>query len=321
MKRLYIAISLIIPMLFIMSCGKEGDQVPVAGREEQTSAAVKAQPSALAAPAGVSTLSGDGQITISWNKVEGATSYNVYFSNLPSVAPATATRAGGITATSYVHTALKNNSMYYYIVTAENASGEGLPSGETGARPKATPPAAPTGVAAVSGGDRITVKWEPVQGAASYTVYFSERPELAKAQGNKVAGITSASYEHTELNKGVMYYYVVTASSGAGESQPSAESGAMLQTLPPATPTGVAAAGGEGKITVRWNAVAGATSYNVYYATGTGTAKAKGKRVSGIKTTSYRHDDVKKKAMYYYVVTAVNDEGESSASGETGAMP
>jgi len=216
-------------MFFIASCGKEGDQFPAAGKEEQTSTAVRAQPSTLAAPGGVSTLSRDGQIIISWNRVEGATSYSVYFNNSPNVTAADGTKAGGITETSYAHTGLKNDTMYYYIVTAENDTGEGLPSGEMGAMPSASPPA---------------------------------------------------------------------------------------------VPTGVAASGGDGKITVRWTAVAGASSYNIYCATAPGNARAKkGKNISGIKTTSFQDADVKKTTMYYYVVTAVNDAGESPASGETGAMP
>lgn len=235
MKRSFITASFVLSTLFIASCGGgEGEQLPAAGKEEQTSAAVRAQLAtpavpALQAPGGVSTLSSDGQISINWNKVEGATSYNVYFSNSPNVTPANGTKAGGITETPYAHTGLKNNSMYYYIVTAVNASEESLPSGETGARPTASPPA---------------------------------------------------------------------------------------------VPTGVAASGGDGKITVRWTAVAGARSYNVYYATVPGNARAKnGKNVSGIKTTSYQAADVKKNTMYYYAVTAVNEAGESPASGETGAMP
>lgn len=182
-------------------------------------------------------------------------------------------------------------------------------------------PAAPVGVTAVSGGDSITIRWSTVQGATSYTVYYSEKPGLETVQGERIAGITSTSCDHTKVNKGTMYYYVVTASNGNGESLPSTESGAMLQNLPPATPAGVAASGGDGKITLRWNAVTGAKSYNLYYATATGVARAKGKKVFGINASSYQHTDVKKKTMYYYVVTAVNGEGESPASNESGAMP
>lgn len=187
--------------------------------------------------------------------------------------------------------------------------------------PAISTPAAPTGVAAIASEDKITVTWNPAQGVTSYTVYYSEKPGLETVQGERITGITSTSCEHAKANKGTMYYYVVTASNGNGESPPSTESGAMLQSLPPATPTGVAASGGDEKITLRWNAVTGAKFYNLYYATATGIARAKGKKVSGINTAFYQHTDVKNKTMYYYVVSAVNNEGESPASNETGAMP
>ncbi|HKZ46995.1 MAG TPA: fibronectin type III domain-containing protein [Thermodesulfobacteriota bacterium] len=191
----------------------------------------------------------------------------------------------------------------------------------TATSPAISTPEPPVGVTAVSGSDSITIRWNLVQGATSYTVYYSEKPGLAKVQGQSITGITATSCEHAKVNKGTMYYYVVTASNGNGESPPSTESGAMLQSLPPATPTGVAATAGDGKITLQWNAVTGAKSYHVYYATATGTARAKGKKVSGINASSYQHTNVKKKTMYYYVVTALNDDGESPASNETGAMP
>lgn len=227
MKRLLIATSLVLSTLFIVSCGKEGEHSPSAGKEDHTPATDNRL--SLQAPSGVSTLSRDGQITLNWNKVEGASSYNIYFSISPNVTTASGTKVGRISETSYAHTGLKNNSMYYYIVTAINDTEESLPSGEMGARPNAAPPA---------------------------------------------------------------------------------------------VPTGVGASGGDGKITVRWTAVPGAESYNIYSATVPGAARVKkGKNISGIKTTSYQDTNVKKKTMYYYVVTAVNDGGESPASGETGAMP
>lgn len=305
-------------LLFLASCGKEGEQQLT---DKEGSSGTSPAISTPAAPTGISTLSGDGQVTIQWSAVEGSTSYNVYFSNSPNGTTANGTKVGGITETSYTHTNLKNNVFYYYIVTAVNAAGESLPSGETGAMPKGSPPAVPVGVTAVSSGDSIAIRWNTVQGATSYTVYYTENPGLAIVQGKRIPGITATSYKHAKVNKGTMYYYVVTASSGNGESPPSTESGAMLQSLPPATPTGVAASGGDEKITLRWNAVTGAKFYNLYYATATGIARAKGKKVSGINTASYQHTDVKNKTMYYYVVTAVNNEGESPASNETGAMP
>ena len=118
-----------------------------------------------------------------------------------------------------------------------------------------------------------------------------------------------------------MYYYVVTASNEIGESPPSFESGAMVQAVALQAPGNVAASGGDGRITVKWSSVPGASSYTLYYATTPGTARANGKKIDGIASATYQLTDVKKRTMYYCAVTAVNNAGESPASNESGAMP
>ena len=182
-------------------------------------------------------------------------------------------------------------------------------------------PAAPSGVAAISGNDRITVKWTPTQGALSYAIYCSDKPGKARTYGEKIARISGSSFEHIGVKQMKMYYYVVTASNEIGESPPSAESGAMVQTVALQAPSSVAATGGDGRITVKWNKIPGASSYNIYYATNPGIARAKGTKIEGVKSGPYQLADVKKKTMYFISMTAVNASGESPASNETGAMP
>ena len=182
-------------------------------------------------------------------------------------------------------------------------------------------PTTPMDVSAVSGDGRITVKWQPSQEATSYTIYYANIAGAAQKQREKISGITATSYDHIGVLEKTMYYYVVTASNAGGESSPSTESGAMVQTIALQAPVNVAASGGDGKITVKWKEEPGATSYNIYYATRPGIARPKGKKIEGIKSFSYQITDVKKKTMYFFTVTAVNTSGESPSSNESGAMP
>ncbi len=86
------------------------------------------------APTGVTATPGNAQITIAWNAVSGATSYNLYFSTSPGVTTAS-TKVAGVTS-PYVHTGRTNGTRYYYRVSAVNAAGEGPLSSEVSAIPQ-----------------------------------------------------------------------------------------------------------------------------------------------------------------------------------------
>src|SRR5262249_57764285 len=82
--------------------------------------------------------------------------------------------------------------------------------------------------------------------------------------------VTTNSFTDTGLTNSTTYYYQVSAVNGSGQSAKSAEVSATPQ-APPAAPTGLTASPGDAKVTLTWNTVTGATSYNVYRGTATGS--------------------------------------------------
>ena len=93
--------------------------------------------SAPSAPTGVSASAGDGQITISWSSVSGATSYNIYWSTTSGVTKTTGTKLAGATS-PYTHTGRTNGTTYYYVVTAVNSYGESSESSQVSGTPQST---------------------------------------------------------------------------------------------------------------------------------------------------------------------------------------
>ncbi len=86
-----------------------------------------------AAPATLSAIIGDRQVSLGWKASRGATGYTVY-----SLDPATSTssiKSGVTTATVYTVTGLINGNTYHFAVTAVNAGGESGYSNEIGAVP------------------------------------------------------------------------------------------------------------------------------------------------------------------------------------------
>lgn len=120
-------INLVLAIFFsfaIAACGGGGES------------ATTTQPDIPAIPTGVSATAGDGQVTISWSAVSGATSYNIYWSTTTGVTKANGTKITGATS-PYTHTGRTNGTAYYYVVTAVNVSGESAESTQKTATPSA----------------------------------------------------------------------------------------------------------------------------------------------------------------------------------------
>jgi len=90
--------------------------------------------SAPSAPTGVTATAGNGQVSISWSSVSGATSYNIYWSTSSGVTKTTGTKITGVTS-PYTHTGLTNGTTYYYVGTQVNSYGESSESNQVSGTP------------------------------------------------------------------------------------------------------------------------------------------------------------------------------------------
>ena len=87
----------------------------------------------LPAPTALTATPGNAQVILSWTAPPGTiTGYNVKRS-LTTGGPYSLVT--NVTAASYTDTSVSNRTQYYYVVSAVNASGEGLNSAEAGAMP------------------------------------------------------------------------------------------------------------------------------------------------------------------------------------------
>ena len=175
-------------------------------------------------PTGLTAKAGNGQVTLDWPAVNGAESYNIYFSNTPGAGTA-GTQILAVRAPS-VHAGLTNGTPYYYVVTAYNSSLglESVVSAESGTTPvfPASNPAAPASLAVNFNGGTApyTVTWPTVAGM-SYNLYWSPRAIYPdhNAADNVVRSVTTpGSYVHSGVQNGATYCYIVTAVNAAGES-------------------------------------------------------------------------------------------------------
>lgn len=166
-------------------------------------------------------------------------------------------------------------------------------------------PIAPMGLTAEVVEGTVTLTWEAFADAETFTVY----------QGETVVAenIEESTYEITGLAAGE-YCYTVKAVNVKGESTASntacvtIEGDEPVVEAPAAPENLVATVTGATTITLTWDAVEGATSYNVYGADAV--------IVEGLTETTYVVEDLAAETAYCFTVTAVGEGGESEESNE-----
>ena len=202
------------------------------GPASAASLAVTPGASIPAAPTNVVAVGSNNSATVSWTaaNANGSPIISYTVSSVP---------AGGscsVVATTCVITGLTNGTAYTFTVTATNSLGVGPASLASAAvTPKATIPAAPTGVSTLSMNGKITVHWTAsVTNGATVTGYLVT---VSLGTTTKTCQTAALSCSVIGLPNGKTYSVSVVALSAAGNS-PAATVSAKLVGHPSAVRLG-----------------------------------------------------------------------------------
>ena len=295
----------------------------------------------LAAPSGVSgTWTSTGskwQARISWNAVSGAIRYEVQY-RTPKTGNAWKTDADYSSGTSYISTGLGDYNSYDYRIRAVNANGTSDWTEYTLVKTVSTPdpvpvittpttstPAAPTNVSGIwtSTGPKwqARISWNAVSGATRYEVQY-RTPKTGNAWKTDADYSSGTSYISTGLGDYNSYDYRVRAVNANGASEWTEYTLIKTVSTPdpapaattPATPTNVSGTwtsrGPNWQARISWDAVSGATYYEVQYRTPT-TGNAWRTDTDYSSGTSYISTGLGNYNSYDYRVRAVNANGAS----------
>lgn len=173
---------------------------------------------------------------------------------------------------------------------------------------------APTNLHATAGDAIVNLSWDGVIDATSYNIKRAVTPGgVYEVIANNVIG---NNYSDSNVVNGTTYYYVVTATDASGESANSNEASA---TPVISTPLNLTVVAGDTQVSLSWDIVTGATGYSVRrskFAGGPYSLIA-----SNVSTNGYVDTNVTNGTPYYYVVSSVDADSESSNSNEVSATP
>ena len=106
----------------------------------------------------------------------------------------------------------------------------------------------------------------------------------------------------------------IGCSGGGSNGESGDDPGGGLEA--PATPTGLEATSQDGAIGLGWDSVSGADSYRVYRSTSSGVDVSGSPLDTGVGSADYVDDTAENGTKYYYVVTAVAEEGGETAESD-----
>ena len=265
-----------------------------------SSTVVGAVSSNLATPKISKTENVNGGVKISWNKVNKAEVYRVYYKGRKGW-----TRLADTTSTSYTDSKVTSGKTYTYTVRCLNKSKNKFTSGYDSKGAKATFIAAPkiSKTENVNGG--VKISWGKSNGAEQYRVYYKGRKGWTR-----LADTTSTSYTDSKVTSGKTYTYTVRCLNKSKNKFTSGYDSKGAKATFIATPKISKTENVNGGVKISWNKSNGAEKYRVYYKGSKGWT-----RMVDTTSTSYIDKDVSSGKNYTYTVRCINSSATKFTSG------
>ena len=256
----------------------------------------------LATPVLISASNTANGIKVTWKKVYGATSYQVYRKN----------GSGGftplkkVTDTIYTDTSTTSGKSYCYTVKALNSKSSSTYS-KTGIKLVRLTAPVLSDVKNVKSG--IKFSWKKVNGASGYYVYRKISRGTDWKRIKIVTGGSTTTWTDTSVSSGTGYVYTVKAFYDSFSSTYNTAGKGILRLSQPALLSVVNNTTG---ITISWKKVSGAAGYCIYRKSGSTSEWKKVKDIMKGTSLSWNDTSAVNGKKYIYTVKAYNKSAFSS---------
>ena len=252
---------------------------------------------AIDPPTGFTATSMDhDSIQLSWDAVEGAVSYRVSYGTTASASDGTSDFA---TNTGQIH-GLSPYTKYYFYIRAKNQHVFSTTTGTIDGVEYTNPTAVTNVNVQTYDKDSLYVTWTASPTASKYHVYYKLTTSNTYIQ---VSTSPTNTNKHIHgLNENTRYNIRVVAVADSGdqtkESAPSHGSGSTGANL--ATPALALTSANDSTININWGSITGASAYEVYYSTGSGSYS----KVADTTSTNYSFTNKQIGTLYNFKVRA-----------------
>ena len=196
----------------------------------------------LGVPQNVKAVADTISVTVSYNAVTRASSYDVLFDGT----------VYSVTGTSRRFSGLKPKTSHTYAVRAKNATQTGAYSATKSVTTLPQSPGVPSNIKKTATETSATISWGALSGATGYSIKFN----------GTTYNVTAASKTFTGLTAGKAYPFSI-CSRNADTS--SAYTSQMTVTTPAKPPSNISATSTGDSVTIRWNAVSGVSGYIIKF--------------------------------------------------------
>ena len=260
-------------------------------------------------------------VTVSWNKVENADSYEVYVRPFGTSEPWSS--VGKTTKTSITATGLSYRNYAFMVVACKTDIWGNVLRSKDSASMIANPVATPADLkATATSTTTISLSWSSVSKPSDGTlIYEIWRNTTTTGTGACIGRYTGTSSVSKLLNANTTYYYRIRAYWIAPDGtkiygQYSSWVSCKTPSLP-AAPTGVVVTATDTTtLKIKWNAVAGATGYKVMRATSPGGIYT----TLGTTTKLEMTNKITAGTMYYYKVVAYRSSSGTTEYGKESSV-
>jgi len=276
------------------------------------------------APSNLTAQPSTDRITLNWGAstpgINPIAGYAIYRCETSGCGPTSALDTTDASTLTYTDTQASGGITYFYTVRAFDNQALPLysdPSNEASAQlqSQVAPPSAPTSLSASAGADRISLNWTAsTQGTypiAGYAVYRGE--SAGNESTSPIGNPTGTSFEDTNVDAGITYYYVVKAyddQTPANYSEASSEVNALIPVpvTSPSAPTNLSASADTEKNILTWTASTQGTNpiagYKIYRG-----GVSSGELLYGSSTdTTFVDTRAERGITYYYFVRAYDNQ-------------